>query len=386
MMVGERLAVHINAGGAVMGGARRHLVPFLEALIDTEPEWDITLWADEGADVRSVPPAVRVHPIPARTALGRVWWISVRSAWAASNEGAEVLVNLTNSGPLRSRLPSVLYQRNSLYFDEEWLRTRSRRFRFEAWLRRRLAFAQMRAACTTIAPSHAMARNLLRWRGLPADVEIEVIAHAVDGERFPNRRRSWPPPASRPLRILSVSHGAPHKGQLLLPDLAAELVRNGQNCEVWITVVRADSPRYVAALEARARDLDVERQVRLLGRVDDVERLYAEADLMVFPSLTESFGFPLAEAMASGLPVVASRIASSEQLLGDHGWYFDPGSVAGAVGAVSELLDAPEQLVGERTSRAAATAKQLTWARNAAAVSAVIRRCVARHPRRRPSA
>jgi glycosyltransferase involved in cell wall biosynthesis len=56
----------------------------------------------------------------------------------------------------------------------------------------------------------------------------------------------------------------------------------------------------------------------------DVPRLYRDSDLFVFPSIAESFGHPLVEAMASGLPILASDIPVCREICGEAAIYFDP--------------------------------------------------------------
>ncbi len=80
--------------------------------------------------------------------------------------------------------------------------------------------------------------------------------------------------------------------------------------------------RLVRRLPPTVRD-----RVRLLGWVprEDLEALYAAADVMCFPSLLEGFGFPVVEAMAQGTPVVTSRGTSTEELVsGGAGLLVDP--------------------------------------------------------------
>jgi glycosyltransferase involved in cell wall biosynthesis len=58
--------------------------------------------------------------------------------------------------------------------------------------------------------------------------------------------------------------------------------------------------------------------------VAELDRLYGRADIFVYPSMIESFGHPLLEAMASGLPVVAADVPVNRELCGDAALYFSP--------------------------------------------------------------
>jgi glycosyltransferase involved in cell wall biosynthesis len=367
------VALHVNAVGAVMGGARRHLAPFIAAVVAARPDWAVTLWVSAGVDLSPVPSSVDLRVVPRLDPVRRMWWESTALVREVRADERAVLVNLTNSGPLRSSRLSLVYQRNPIWFDPSWVAGRGVGFRLEAMARRLVAYAQMRAATAVVVPSAAMAGYLACWRGAPR-TPVVVIPHAVDTDRFRFEPRPWPPPITRRLRLLSVSHGAPHKGQELLPALLAALLQRNIDAEVWLTVDRADAPAYVDRLRAEAARHRVAERFQLLGRVDDVERLYRDADVMVFPSLTESFGFPVLEAMAAGLPVVASRIASSVELLGDNGWWYAPGSVDGACDAVSNALATSAGEMAGRLARSTERAAALSWTANARALTAEIER------------
>lgn len=375
---GGVLDVHVNAVGAVMGGAARHLGPFLTALVAHRPRWALTVWVTGGVEHTGIPGTVRLREVPRLSPTRRVWWESVALRRVLGAEKVDVLVNLTNSGPLRPPVPSILYQRNPIWFDPAWVRRHGLgRFRVEAFLRRRLAYAQMVGACAVVVPSRAMAAYLESWRGVPrvARSRVHTIPHAVELSEFPFVARPWPPPPDRPLRLLSVSHGAPHKNQELLPRLLRALVDRGVDATVDLTVATEDAPAYVERLHREAARCGVEDRFRLLGRVRRVQELYAQSDLMVFPSFTESFGFPVIEAMASGLPVVASAIGSSVELLGDNGWFFSPEDPTAAADAVSAALATTPDRMAEILHRASAVASTLSWQANTDAVVGVIESC-----------
>src|SRR5205085_9512276 len=81
-------------------------------------------------------------------------------------------------------------------------------------------------------------------------------------------------------------------------------------------------------------------RVVVTGEVSDevLQAYYANADLLVFPSLYEGFGFPPLEAMASGVPVAASRAASIPEVCGDGAAYFDPLSVEEMAAVIEKAL------------------------------------------------
>ncbi|MBA3854801.1 MAG: N-acetyl-alpha-D-glucosaminyl L-malate synthase BshA, partial [Gemmatimonas sp.] len=105
-------------------------------------------------------------------------------------------------------------------------------------------------------------------------------------------------------------------------------------------VMVGDGPDRGAA-EDEARSLGVSADVRFLGRIDDVAPLLAAADLYLFPSQTESFGLSALEALASGVPVVASAVGGVPEVVKDGitGALRPLGDIDGMAAAAVELLE-----------------------------------------------
>ena len=99
-----------------------------------------------------------------------------------------------------------------------------------------------------------------------------------------------------------------------------------------------------AEVEAQARGLGISRQLVLTGFVtdDELAALLFHADAMLFLSRYEGFGIPAAEAMAAGLPVVASATSSLPEVCGDAGVLVDPDDAQAAADALAGLLASDE--------------------------------------------
>jgi len=122
--------------------------------------------------------------------------------------------------------------------------------------------------------------------------------------------------------------------------------------------------RYAEDVRREAERLDVGERVDLRGFVDDATllRLYASAAALVFPSRYEGFGLPPLQALAAGLPVVASRIPVLEEVLGDCAWYASAGDDEAFAGQLRRVL-AGGSKVEERVLRGRFHARSFTWQR-----------------------
>ncbi|MGN0416182.1 MAG: glycosyltransferase, partial [Agathobacter sp.] len=94
-------------------------------------------------------------------------------------------------------------------------------------------------------------------------------------------------------------------------------------------------------------NLELGKQVHLLGYRTDVYELYHAADIFVFPSYQEGLPVALMEAMASGLPVVVSRIRGNVDLIeeGKGGYLCEPDDVAGFISGIGDLVGDEESRI-----------------------------------------
>ncbi|HTW08971.1 MAG TPA: glycosyltransferase [Acidimicrobiales bacterium] len=168
--------------------------------------------------------------------------------------------------------------------------------------------------------------------------KLRVVHSGVDLERYP-----WQPPPERELiGALCVSRLVPGKGLELLVDAISELAGRGTTVELTIV---GDGP-LEASLRDRGDRLGIAGQLRLVGAVgqDDMPGYYRENDVFCLPSFAEGVPVVLMEAMATGRPVVATRITGVPELVEDgiSGLLVVPGSVGELVRALERLAADPE--------------------------------------------
>jgi len=175
---------------------------------------------------------------------------------------------------------------------------------------------------------------------------VRVVENGIDLAAFDARARAAPDPplpaCDRPTIAVVGNMDRPHKGHA---DLLAAAARLGRNVR-WLFV--SDGPLR-AELEAKARSLGLD--VVFLGRRRDVPALLARASALVHPSRSEGCPNVVLEAMAAGLPVVATRVGGTADLLGDTGWLVPPGDGVALTDAVAEILSDPAR-ARERGARA----------------------------------
>ncbi|MEX1024871.1 MAG: glycosyltransferase [Planctomycetota bacterium] len=201
----------------------------------------------------------------------------------------------------------------------------------EAWLARNVD--------RVIATTAAEARVLVRLGALAE--RVTVIPCGVDLDAFTPRGRVWPR-RSGMARVVCVSRLVPRKG---LADTVAAIA-GLPNVELLIAggppadELRADE--HARELQALARELGVEDRVRLLGAVDHhrIPALLRSASVVCCTPWYEPFGLVAVEAMASGVPVVATAVGGLAEtvidgLTGIHVLPHRPKSIRSAVKALT---------------------------------------------------
>ena len=206
----------------------------------------------------------------------------------------------------------------------------------------RLIVPAMARAARMAAPVSRFLEDDMRATGILPRRSM-ILPNTVDLALFhppaePRRIRS-------PVRLLAAALLVPGKGLHDAVETVAALRATGTEAELSIA---GDGPLR-AELEDQARAHDVEKLVHFLGLISKQELSVhmREHDLFLMPSERETFSAVVVEAMASALPVVATRCGGPEELVEPGtGILVDVGDVAAMAAAVGEIAAAPEAFAG----------------------------------------
>lgn len=226
----------------------------------------------------------------------------------------------------------------------------------------RLALANV---SRVVAVSGAVARALNAQGIFPAG-KIRVVPNAVDVERFEAAREAFERTRQRtkegeraPLRVGLVGELSEVKGQDVFLRAAA-LVAAQFGGAVEFAVVGADTSRegrHRARLEALVAELKLGGRVRLSGEWEDTAGVLPSFDLFVSASRSEAFGMAMAEAMACGVPVVATATEGAREIVGHgvDGLIVPVGDARALAEAIASLVEDPalRKRFGERARASA---------------------------------
>jgi len=169
--------------------------------------------------------------------------------------------------------------------------------------------------------------------------EIEVIPNFIDTRRFrplkkDHFKRALCPNGEK--LVVHVSNFRPVKRAPEVVEVFQRLLDRGQAVKLLLV---GDGPDRGPA-EHRARDLGVYDDIRFLGKQEPIEEILSIADVFLMPSGSETFGLAALEAMACGVPVVASDIGGLPELVihGETGFLCPLGDLESYTDRAGELL------------------------------------------------
>jgi glycosyltransferase involved in cell wall biosynthesis len=330
------MRLFLNFLAASAGGGLtyiRNVIPFLAATPGLQMIVALSPGLRNELRIFSNVEFVELEISPAR----RFWYEQSTLPSVIRRHSADVLLSAGNFALRNSPVPQILLSRNSIYTSADFYRDLRSRHEYRSWLdthlRAWLAKKSIRWADITVAPSEAFATELHRWTGKP----IRAIHHGFDREAFCRDASPFAEEVEHKLRtadgslkLLFVSHYNYYRNfeTLLraLPLLRDRLPNRSVKLLLTCKLVDGQNPGAYRPQGAASLvpQLGISDMVVELGAIpyQQLHRIYRRADVYVTPAYTETFAHPLVEAMASGLPVVASDIAVHKEICGDAAVYF----------------------------------------------------------------
>jgi glycosyltransferase involved in cell wall biosynthesis len=292
-----------------------------------------------------------------------------------ARSGADVLLSTGNFALRKSPVPQILLSRNSLYTSQDFYRDLTRRGEYRLWLDTKikgvLAKKSIHWADRRVAPSRAFARELENWTGVPVD----TVHHGFDRDLFFS---NYPPlpamiqqkldAADDAVRLLLVSQYNYYRNfeTLLraLPVAREKLAPRKVKLLLTCRLRSEDNPGPFGAESAATlvTELGIGDEVVELGAIayGSLHRVYKACHVYVTPAYAETFAHPLVEAMACGLPVVASDLAVHREICGDSALYFERFSEGELVERLMEIVQSPA--CGKRLSNSGLhRARNFSW-------------------------
>jgi glycosyltransferase involved in cell wall biosynthesis len=289
---------------------------------------------------------VRFHPVVEQRLLGisipSAFYRSVSSlAWEAKQDNNPVLVHdhgiwgsCNVAAAIASRgagTPYILSPRGML---EPWALAFKSKKKNLAWVlyQRRI----VRSSAALVATSDQERDSI---KNVVPDLPVAVIPNGVNWPaQLPDRSARQ---FGRQASLLFMSRVHPKKNLLSLVRAWHQVCRASSRDHWTLQIAGPDQLDHTQEVRNFVHSLNLDSRVEFLGPIDEDKKgaVFASADLFVLPSFSENFGVVVAEALAYGLPVVATRGTPWAQLAERGcGWWVEPKPEALAV-ALSEAVD-----------------------------------------------
>jgi UDP-glucose:(heptosyl)LPS alpha-1,3-glucosyltransferase len=352
------------------------------------PGAEIHLYSQRVEDLHGVvshknaaPGKIIWHHVPAMPGphlIGFTWWFFANFAqrlWDARVRGlhydllyspgincfdADVISVHVVFGEFYRRVKSKMLFRQTLFFGWVLLVHRHLYYRLICFLER-IVYSRKAVALAAISQHAADVLSEFYKRD-----DVRVIRYGVDTSTFSphervarrNSQRSVLQLAGSDFCALLIGNDWKNKGLVTLLKAAQEC----RESPLVLLVAGSDDPREYLKLAEKLAVV-----VRFLAPSRDVMQFYAAADVYVGPSLEDAYGLPILEAMACGLPVIASARAGASEIIRDR----ENGLILQDPEDARQLAELLRQLCSDRELRrrlgdaAARTAQENSWEQNA---------------------
>jgi glycosyltransferase involved in cell wall biosynthesis len=341
--------VVINAISVKEGGSLIVLQNLLVEMARLRPDWHWCVAINHVARAR-LPDLTNTtfHVYAAKQLAGwksRLWY-EIDLPRLIADVQADLLFSHTNYLPVRSlKCPALLLVQHAGHFSALFRRLTEERLvswpsRVSWRLKGRWVKSSVRRAQCVTVQTEALALRIMAETGVPHE-RIRVIPHGI-GQSLLHENLPSHPSVGQPVRIGYITKYGVQKNFAVLFAAAAQMKLSG----ILPVLVLTLSPDIMENQEVLglAERYGVGQCIENHGELasPEIDALYRSLHIFVFPSLCESFGFPMVEAMAYGLPLLIADIDSNIEVAGDAGLKFNADDATALTRLIARLVAEPE--------------------------------------------
>lgn len=300
--------------------------------------------------------------------LIRILWEQFVLPMRVKNKNISVIFNISEIAPLFHKVKMITTVGNLNIFIRGY-KGGSAVKQIRQKIQGILAKAAIKKSEITIFPSQNIYSIVKEQVNIEKD-KAKVIAFGVS-DIFKQKETDNQCEKHKPY-ILYVASIAPHKNHKLLIRAFSDPAMGAFKNHKLLLVGGWSSAEQIEGLKEVVSKYSLEDKVFFLGKIQygQLPGVYKGAELFVYPSLLESFGHPLVEAMASGLPIVAADLPYAREACGNAARYFDPYSPQDIAKVISETLGS-ERTLEELRRKGSERAAHFSWEDNATETSAI---------------
>lgn len=376
-------AISIKEGGSlvVLRNLLRHMVE-----LDASIQWHVAAHASISQIPEFSLPRVCGHFFAdaERSPLHVQWWYNVTLPALVRRIGADLLFSQTNYLPMRGvDCPTLLLEQHAGHFSDTFdQRMQATLSIAGSWLwrlKRRWIIRSLRLATAVTVQTAALADAISQQAAIDR-AGITVIPHGCGlAEAVSDVRRY---PENRPWHIGYITKfGVQKNFEVLIA--AAALLRQQGNVDFSLHLTLNPGLPECQSILTRVEEAGIGDVVTNHGELgqDQVPDLYEQLDLFVFPSLCESFGFPLLEAMAHALPLLIADVPGNREVAGADAITFNPFDAAELASQIIDLTEPERYVAASHSMRQRSHC--FGWPQASSATLQLIRELTGEYPQRR---
>lgn len=368
-----RVGVDFHTWDGIFQGSRSHVLGLYRQAIVQAPEIDFVFFLGDTESLREAHPEfaapnVKLVSMPHGRA---VWRLAAQLPWLRWRHGIDLLhmqyrLPLFPLGPCAVTIHDVLFETYPQFFPAPFVWQSRLTFRHAA-----------RHADVLFSVSEFSKQDIAKHYGISPQ-RIRVTYNGVDTQRFHPADQADPQEINPRLAEMGLAH----RGYLLTVG-RLEPRKNHETLIRAYAQLPPDTPRLVIVGQRDfsydkifecVRTHGLQDRVHLLEQVGDdtLPMLMRHARLFIYPAFAEGFGMPVAEALASGVPVITSNTTSLPEVAGDAALFASP-TDASELAQVMQRVLSDEALAQTMVARGLERVKAFDWAKSAQVLIASFR-------------